>query len=146
MKVGKDKKGSPVYVYYHAVLEAKLVTVSGLALSVATEFIENTDINKDLDFEKQKQDCELKAFYRLAEKLKRSFPQLNICLVLDSLYAGKPTFDICEKYRFRYIITFKEGSMPETFKEFETLKKLSQENSAHLYKEDELSQDYKWVR
>jgi hypothetical protein len=30
-------------VYYHMVLEAKLVTPDGLALSVASEFIENTD-------------------------------------------------------------------------------------------------------
>jgi len=34
----------------------------------------------------------LKAFYRLAARLKRRFPRLPICLLLDSLYAGDPTF------------------------------------------------------
>ncbi len=46
-------------VYYHNVLEAKLV-VGDMVLSIATEFIENEDEKVS------KQDCELKAFKRLA--------------------------------------------------------------------------------
>ncbi|MFN8672885.1 MAG: hypothetical protein U0457_12485 [Candidatus Sericytochromatia bacterium] len=54
--------------YFHRVLEAKIVTSNGLAISVATEFIENP---ADKEFDKQ--DCELKAFYRLSEKIKKFF-------------------------------------------------------------------------
>jgi hypothetical protein len=72
--------------YYHPVLEAKLVTANGFAFSVMTEFIENPGKNPT------KQDCELKAFYRLAERLKQRFPRLPICLLLDGLFAGGPTF------------------------------------------------------
>jgi hypothetical protein len=64
-------------LYYHPVLEAKLVTSNGFAFSLMTEFIENSDP------EATKQDCELKAFYRLSERLKARFPRLPICLLLD---------------------------------------------------------------
>ena len=86
----KEKDGKVLY-YYHNVLEAKLVTASGLALSVETEFILNSD-------GKSKQDCELSAFYRMAKRLKKRFPQLKICLLLDSLYAAAPVMDMAEKY------------------------------------------------
>ena len=83
-------------LFYHPVLEAKLVFSNGLALSIATEFIENE--KPDV----KKQDCELKAFYRLAEKLKQTFPQLRICLLLDAVHnlfcsvipAGNPGFSL----------------------------------------------------
>ena len=52
-------------VYYHVVLEAKLI-VGDMALSIATEFIENESGSYS------KQDCEIKASKRLAEKLKKS--------------------------------------------------------------------------
>jgi len=81
--------------YYHMVLEAKLVTEDGLALSVKTEFIENQGK------EETKQDCELRAFYRLAPRLKETFPQLSICLLLDALYAAEPVMEICVPARIR---------------------------------------------
>ncbi len=56
-------------LYYHPVLEAKLVTANGFAFSLMTQFIENTDPEAD------KQDCETKAFYRLAQRLKTRCPR-----------------------------------------------------------------------
>ncbi|KAI4446751.1 hypothetical protein C823_001269 [Eubacterium plexicaudatum ASF492] len=47
-----------------------------------TEFVENTGGE-----EAEKQDCELKACYRLMERLKKEFPKLPVCLCADSLYA-----------------------------------------------------------
>jgi len=81
--------------YYHPVLEAKLVTRVGLVFSLMTEFIENPGESPT------KQDCELKAFYRLAERLKRRFPRLPICLLLDGLFAGGPTFSRCDRYHWK---------------------------------------------
>ncbi len=131
-----EKKGKVIY-YYHPVLEAKLVTSNGLSLSVLTEFIENTD-------GREKQDCEFNACKRLVKKLKRIFPQLKICLLLDSLYAAKPIFDVCEENSWKYIITFKEGSMKDVYREYTLLKELSKENTA-CYKEGKVTQDYNWV-
>ena len=97
-------------VWMHAKLEASLVTASGFCLGMASEWIEN---NGEGEYEKQ--DCELKAFYRLVEKLRRLYPKLKICLLLDSLFCGAPTFEILKKNRMEGIIVFKEGSMPEVY-------------------------------
>jgi len=108
--------------YFHHVLEAKLVTPEGLAISIGTEFIENADPKAS------KQDCELKAFARLAEQLHKDFPQLRVCLLLDALYANGPVFDLCEQYRWKFIVTFKEGSLPALWTEYEALRDLQPEN------------------
>lgn len=99
-------------LYYHPVLEAKLVTSNGFAFSLMTEFIENTDLSAD------KQDCELKAFYRLSARLKKRFPHLPICLLLDGLYAGGPTFRLCEDYDWKYFIVLREGDLPNLHRSF----------------------------
>ena len=64
------------------------------------EFIENTDEHgkpRSSDDEFKKQDCELKAFYRLAASLKEHYPRLPICLLLDGLYCNQNVLSICEK-------------------------------------------------
>lgn len=99
-------------IYYHPVLEAKLVTANGFAFSLMTEFIENVDLTAD------KQDCELKAFYRLSERLKVRFPRLPICLLLDGLYAGGPTFQICHNYDWKYLIVLCEEDLPNLHRSF----------------------------
>jgi len=131
--------------YYHNILEAKIVTENGFALSVGTEMIENTPHTQNLSAEKKKQDCELKAFYRLAPELKKQFPQLKICLLLDSLYACDPVFKICDKYGWKCIITFKEGSMPDTFAWYESLKKKHQPENKATLKNGKVTKRFNWV-
>jgi len=109
-------------LYFHHVLEAKLVTPDGYAFSLATEFIEN------LDPAATKQDCELKAFARLTETLKRQFPQLPIVLLGDALYANQTVFETCRRNGWRFIFTFKAGALPALFAEYQTLRDLSPKN------------------
>ena len=104
-----------VVTFFHYVLEAKLVTSTGLSISLASEFIENTP---GRDFKKQ--DCELKAFSRLAAKIKKHFPRLPICILADGLYPNNTVFDICEKNNWQFIITLKDGNL----KTFQTEKNL----------------------
>jgi hypothetical protein len=104
------------------VLEAKLVTPDGFALSVGSEFIENTDPRAS------KQDCERAAVGRLMKKLKGSFGRLRICLLLDALHANRTLFAACEGFGWDWIITFKAGSLPTAFDEFHRLKPLAPEN------------------
>lgn len=133
----KRKIKDEIY-YFHPVLDCKLVTSNGMALSVGTEFIENTGkIYK-------KQDCELKAFYRYCKHLKSKFPQLKICLLLDSLFANQNVMEICEKNHWKYIITFKKGSIPTVYREFEVLKKMSRYN-IKKYEDKKVKQVYSWV-
>lgn len=128
-------------LYFHKVLEAKLVTPSGFAFSIMTEFIENPGENPT------KQDCELKAFYRLAERLKRRFPRLPILLSLDGLFAGGPTFDLCRKYGWEYMIVLKDHDLPSVNEEFAALSKLVPENqfSCRALKNGEVSQCFRWI-
>jgi hypothetical protein len=101
----ESKNGKLTYLY--GVLEAKLVTANGFCISLATEWIIN-DNDKPYD----KQDCEQTAFKRLAEKLKKDFPRLPICILADALYATDPVMSICENKGWKYIITLQDGSLP----------------------------------
>jgi len=128
-------------LYYHPVLEAKLVCPNGLVISLLTEFIENPGEKPT------KQDCELAAFYRLARRLKQAFPRLPICLSLDGLFAGGPTMSICEEYDWKYLITLQEGDIPYLHQEFAALWPLSPENALrfHTGAQNKIQQDYRWV-
>jgi hypothetical protein len=125
--------------YYHNVLEAKLVTPEGLALSIGTEFIENTDPKAS------KQDCELKAFARLAPRLKKDFPQLLLCLLLDGLYANGTVFETCRRNHWKFIATFKEGSLPALWRDYQDLLGLCPENRKDHRLADGLRQTFAWV-
>ena len=96
--------------WFHNVLEAKLVCSNGFALSLATEWIDHYDSPF------KKQDCERKAFKRLAKKLKKIHPRLPICITADGLYPNQTFFSICENNQWSYILTFKEGNLPSIWK------------------------------
>jgi len=132
----KSKKTGKM-CYYHMVLEAKVVTRDGLALSIMSEFIENSQENPT------KQDCETKAFYRLAEKLKREFPKQPIILIGDGLFAEGPIFQACLKHKWEYIIVLKDKDLLSVNQEFRNLKVLHPENTKVIRKDDVL-QKYYW--
>lgn len=124
-------------IYSHPVVEAKLISPRGLALSVETEFIENRKGSRV-------EDCEARAFYRLLKRLKKKFPQLKICLSLDALYAKKQVFELCKGYGWKYIITFKEGSMSSVYTEAMAIKSLQKENRGTCEKGG-VKQKYAWA-
>ncbi len=116
------QKHGDVTIYYHLVLEAKLVTSNGMAFSIGTEFIENPGPDPD------KQDCERKAFARLAPELKAAFPQMTICMLLDGLYLCEPVMRQCREHGWAFVTTFKEGSASAVWSEFKALQKECPEN------------------
>lgn len=130
-----------VTTYYHYVLEAKLVTWDGLSFSLMTEFVENPQSNPT------KQDCELKAFHRLAARLKKRFPRLPICLSLDGLFACGPVFARCHDYDWRFMIVLKDADLPSVYNEFLGLCKLQPENKLkeRLLTPVEIKRDFRWV-
>jgi hypothetical protein len=125
--------------YYHQVLEAKIVTPDGLALSVGSEFIENTDPKAT------KQDCELQAFSRLAVRLKRDFPQLPLCLCLDGLYAKGTVLQTCHDHHWKYLITFQSGSLPAVWNEYLCLRDLCPQNHRTCVPSVGIRQELRWV-
>jgi hypothetical protein len=127
--------------YYHPVLEAKLITSNGFAFSLMTEFIENPGDKAT------KQDCELKAFYRLAERLKTRLSRLPILLSMDGLFAGGPTFDLCHRFGWKFMIVLKDDDLPSVNEEFDALSKLQPENRLawRTGKDAQIKQVFRWV-
>lgn len=124
--VGAEKEPQS-YIY---VLEAVLVLGNGMVIPFMSEFLTNKDIEKETDSkEKKKQDCERKAFKRLAARIKETFPRLRITLMMDSLYATGPVFSLCRDNNWDYMINFKEGSIPTLYEEAEKLMRLTPENT-----------------
>ena len=121
-----NKKGEEYKEYSTYVLEAKLV-VGEMVISIGSEFVENE--KEDVE----KQDCEIKAFKRLATKIKKEYPKLKIIISGDALYANKTVMEICKENGWKYIIRFKEGAIPSLYKEFETVVKIENESKIENY-------------
>lgn len=123
--------------YFHNVLEAKLVTGNGFSVSIATQWIDN----KSVDDEKfEKQNCEQKAFKELAKKIKKQYPRLPICICADGLYPNNSFFKICKKYKWKYIVTLKEGNLKKFWKKLDDQ---SKESSSKFI--DDFSYKFLWV-
>lgn len=140
-----QKHSSGKVSYLHPVLEAKLVSPTGLAFSLASEFIQNPPGRTPTDYQDKKQDCELKAFDRLARSLKAAFPQLRLCLIFDSLYGCGRAFALCQKNHWHFVVTFKEGRTPELWQEFQALLKLCPEQKRSTTLPDKTRRLYRWV-
>ena len=136
----KTVHSSGKVTWSHKILDAKLVAENGFALSILSEPIENPDGVYE------KQDCELKAFYRLAKRLKSLFPRTQFCILLDSLYACKEVFGICEQNGWSFIIALKEGSIPTLHAEAIRKKSAFPENSLSVSVDKNLAQHLSWVR
>ncbi len=108
-------------VYYHNVLQASIVTPAGLVFPLLTEFIENPEEDPAASEEKKKQDCELKAFYRLSQRLDQRFPRLPMALLMDGLYAVGPVFDICHRNGWKFFASLSDDKLPSVNEEFQAL-------------------------
>lgn len=106
--------------WYAGLLEAKILCSNGFSISIATQWYQNDDnIN-------QKQDCEQKAFQRLAKKIKNHYPRLAIIIVADALYPNQKFFNTCENNQWKYILTFKEGCLKSVWEEVNSIYRLEE--------------------
>jgi hypothetical protein len=124
--------------YHHMVLEAKLVTAGGMALSVCTEYVENADPTDS------KQDCELKALYRLHPKLKAAFPHTRICLLLDSLYACRQVLAIAREHHWSFFITFTSEKIPTLWEDAQRQLKHRPRNQQVHHPDQNTTQRFRW--
>lgn len=135
--VGKDKQEQ----YYVYVLEAVVVFEKGITLPLMSEFLNNEEYR---EVSTNKQDCERKAFYRFAERIKKRFPKLRISVTMDGLYACGPVIKTCRAKGWDYMFVFKEGSMKDTWREAMGLIRLTPENTMKRHCGGR-NQVYRWI-
>jgi hypothetical protein len=81
----------------------------------------------------------------LAATLKTSFPQLRLGLSFDSLYGCGRVFALGRKYRWHFVVTFKEGRTPQLGQEFQALLKLSPQQKLTTTRPNKTRRLYRWV-
>jgi hypothetical protein len=138
----RTNKKSGKVTYVQPILEAKLVTSNGFSISIGTEWVLNGE-------EYDKQDCELKAFKRLAAKLKADFPRLSICILADGLYPNKTVFEICKSNKWKFIITLKDTQLKDIQEEVAVFDQLYRSNTELeekvVNKEQIIIRTYRWI-
>lgn len=136
--VGKGDNARPQYFVY--TLEATLSFHNGMVIPLMSEFLEYTKG----DTSEKKEDCETKAFKRLATRLKKEFKRLQIMLLLDGLYPNGPLMEICRKNKWDFMIVLQDKSLPSVWEEFYALAKLQTNHTANMIWGDR-EQKFEWV-
>ena len=130
----------PRYQYYVYVLEASLCFSNGMVLPLMSEFLDY----REGDGERDKQDCEMRAFHRLTKRIKETFPRLPILLLLDGLYANGPAMQRARDYHWQFMIVLKDDALPSVWDEYRALAPRSRDNS-HRQHWGERAQRFCWV-
>ncbi|MCP3946211.1 transposase family protein, partial [Herbaspirillum sp.] len=133
--VGEQKK-SQFYVY---VLEACLAFANGMVIPLMSEFLVHRDGEGDA------QDCEQKAFDRLAGRLKQRFPRLRILLLLDGLFPNGPRMALCRRYRWQFMIVLQNDCLPSVWEEYEGLRRLQPDDNRWHHPWGNRRQRFMWV-
>jgi len=133
--------------YYHNVLQASIVTPAGLVFPLMAQFIENPEPPEGISAEQYKQDCETKAFYRLAPRLAQRFPRLPLALVMDGLYATGPVFEVCRRYGWKFLIGLSDHQLTSVNEEFHALVKMHPENALtrNMGAHGQIHQEFVWA-
>jgi hypothetical protein len=64
---------------------------------------------------------------------------------LDGLYAKGPVFSLCQQYHWKFIVTFKEGSLPALWTEYQALLALGPQNRRDHRSAEGVRQSFAWV-
>jgi hypothetical protein len=139
-KINVKKGKEPKKQYYVYVLEATLAFRNGMSIPLMSEFLNYSQG----DTARQKQDCELRAFKRLAQRLKAEFKSLPIMVLLDGLYPNGPMMTICRQNRWDYMMVLQDDKLPSLWEEYNGLLKLLPENSYQM-NWGKKRQHFKWV-
>jgi hypothetical protein len=127
---------------YRYVLQLSVVGPQATLFPLMHEEMDVQDPHTD------KEDCELKSFARLSQRLKTEFPKLPICLVADSLYCCQAIVDTCQRFDWKYVLTLKEGRQPTTWDELIRLLPLHRANRLRCRlgpAGQQGLQDFRWV-
>jgi hypothetical protein len=148
--VGEEK----VEQHYVYVLESVLVLDNGITLPFFSVFLDGAEQTSDPEMvstgediipgDKKKQECERKAFRRIAAMIKEHFRNTLISVVLDGLYACGPIIQICRKNKWGYMIVLKSGAMSAVWSDALGIMRLEEKNRLRVMWGDR-KQDYLWA-
>ena len=113
---------------------------NGMVIPLMSEFLEY----QPGEGESRKQDCETKAFHRLAARIKQAFPRLPLMLLLDGLYPNGPIMARCREYHWDFMIVLKDGSLPTVWEEYHSLVHHQPANQLRQHW-GERQQQFQWV-
>ena len=136
----RGKEGKEYYCVY--ILESVLILDNGMILPLFTEFLENED--GELDDGAKKQDCELKAFTRLTDKIKKHIGKGRVTLVVDGLYASGPVVSRCKSFGWDFMITMKRGNLKSVWEDFDGLRKCETKNTLENKTDLGRNQTFNW--
>ena len=127
--------------YYIVVLEANLAFRNGMSIPLMTEFLDY----RQGDSGRDKQDCETRAFYRMAERLHEAFPRLPIMVLLDGLYPTGPAMELCATYGWQFMIVLQDGSLPHVWEEYRGLVGLLEPEDRYQMNWGGREQQFHWI-
>ncbi|MBC7342452.1 MAG: transposase family protein [Clostridia bacterium] len=122
------------YVY---LLEAVLVGPQGIVIPLLAEFCEN-------DQDRDKQDCELKAFRRLAARLKELMGKLPLLIVADGLYPNGPVMQICRQNNWDFMIVLPSNCLKSVWEDAFGIHKLEPEQT-RTHQWGDRTQNFWWA-
>ncbi|HLE04264.1 MAG TPA: hypothetical protein VI729_06590, partial [Anaerolineales bacterium] len=120
----KPTEQEPAKEYYVYVLEANLAFANGMVIPLLSEVLSA----QEGDSQRDKQDCEQRAFHRLAQRLKKCFSHLSILLLLDGLYPNGPIIELCRQNHWDFMMVLQDESLPTVWEEIRGLKELQSKN------------------
>jgi len=136
------KSGGKRGARYRYVLQCGLLGPGGTFFPFMHEHVDMHDPRTD------KEDCELKAFFRLAPRLKARFPRLRFCIVGDALFCTAQIAKLCSKYKWKFMLTCKEGRQPGLWEEVLALLPLCPQNHLRVWWGQDAQEglrDFRWV-
>jgi hypothetical protein len=136
------KSGGKDGARYRYVLQCGLLGPSNTFFPLMHEHV---DLH---DPQTQKEDCELRAFARLAQRLKKRFPRLRFCIIGDALFCTEAIAELCAKHQWKYVLTLKEGRQPTLWEEVLALLPLVPGNTFRLRTGQDGKEglrDFRWV-
>lgn len=133
-----DEPGKDIYYAY--MLDSVLIMENGISIPLLTEPVANDSLGNGDD----KQDCELRAFHRLADRLLVLFGKGQVTLLLDGIYANGPVISKCNKNGWDYMTVLKSDSLKSVWDEYYGLCKAEPSNVLHAMHGDR-AQVYSWA-
>ena len=136
----KPMEQEPAKEYYVYVLEANLAFANGMVIPLLSEVLSA----QEGDSQRDKQDCEQRAFHRLAQRLKKCFSHLPILLLLDGLYPNGPIIQLCRQNNWDFMMVLQDASLPTVWEEIQGLKGYQSQNRL-AQKWGDRRQQFWWV-